>query len=181
NLGIEAEYSLSKRFSVQTGLLYTTKNYKLRGQDYHPPKGYWTNYVKLEDVTGTCKMWDIPVNIRYNAMIKKSSRIFVTTGLSSYLMKKKHYTYNYYYNGIPTTRRRAYDSGDMYWFSVLNISAGFEKTLSGKFSVQLEPFFKQPLTGVGFGSISLSTAGLYISLRYHPSFTHAKQAFSVKL
>ena len=107
-------------------------------------------------------------------MTKKTSRIFVTTGLSSYLMMKENYSYNYYYNGMPVTRSRAYQTSDKYWLSVLNFSAGFEKILNKKFSVQLEPFFKQPLKGIGFGSISLNTAGLYISLRYHPSFRHGR-------
>jgi|SRR5689334_18302064 len=137
-------------------------------EDYHPPKGTWFDYVNLKDVTGNCSMYDIPLNVRYNLVAKKSSNIFISAGLSSYLMKKEQYSYFYYYNGVPTTRDRGYPTSDDYLFSIINFSAGFEKKLNKSFSLQVEPFFKQTLTGVGFGSISLNSTGIYFSLRYNP-------------
>ena len=175
NLGFMVEYGLSKKFSLQTGLIYTKKNYKMKGEDYHPPKGYWTDYVKVEDVTGNCSMLDVPLNLRFNAVRKKSSNIFFGAGLSTYLMKEENYTFYYYYNGNPTTRERSFDTDEHYLFSILNISAGYERKLSHAFSLQVEPFFKQSLTGVGFGDISLNSTGIYFSLRYNP-LKPAKQA-----
>jgi len=168
NLGVMVEYRLSKKFSIQSGLIYTKKNYKMYGDDYHPPKGSWFDYVHLEDVTGDCTMFDIPLNARFNAVRKKSSNIFVSAGLSTYLMREENYSYFYYYNSTPTTRDRNYEANSEYLFSILNISAGYEKKLSSAFSLQVEPFFKQPLTGLGFGEINLNSAGVYFSLRYNP-------------
>jgi Outer membrane protein beta-barrel domain len=168
NLGVVVEYRLSKTFSLQSGLIYTKKNYKMYGDEYHPPKGSWFDYVNLEDVTGSCMMFDIPLNVRYNAVRKKSSNIFVSAGLSTYLMREENYSYFYYYNTVPTTRDKNYEANSEYLFSILNISAGYEKKLSNAFSLQVEPFFKQPLTGLGFGEINLNSAGIYFSLRYNP-------------
>jgi hypothetical protein len=168
NIGLMVEYAVSSKFSIQTGAIYTKKNYKMNGEDYHPPKGYWTDYVNLEDVTGNCSMIDIPLNLRYNAVRKKSSNIFVAAGLSTYLMKQEEYAYYYYYGGTPTTRNKTYKSNAGYPFSILNFSVGFEKKVSRTFSFQVEPFFKQTLTGVGFGDISLNSTGVYFSLRYNP-------------
>jgi hypothetical protein len=168
NIGLMIEYAVSSKFSIQTGAIYTKKNYKMNGEDYHPPKGYWTDYVNLEDVTGNCSMIDIPLNLRYNAVRKKSSNIFVAAGLSTYLMKQEEYAYYYYYGGTPTTRSKTYESNAGYPFSILNFSVGFEKKVSRTFSFQVEPFFKQTLTGVGFGDISLNSTGVYFSLRYNP-------------
>jgi Outer membrane protein beta-barrel domain len=173
------EYQLSKKFSLQAGLIYTKKNYKMNGEDYHPPKGTWLDYVKLEDVTGNCTMLDIPINARFNAVRKKSSNIFFSAGLSSYLMSEENYSFFYHYSGVPTTRERTYDANSEYLFSILNISAGYEKKLSRAFSLQVEPFFKQSLTGVGFGEISLNSTGVYFSLRYNP-LKPAKQAPTAK-
>jgi hypothetical protein len=168
NIGLIVEYAVSSKFSIQTGAIYTKKNYKMNGEDYHPPKGYWTDYVNLEDVTGNCSMIDIPLNLRYNAVRKKSSNIFIAAGLSTYLMKQEEYAYYYYYSGTPTTRSKTYESNAGYPFSILNFSVGFEKKVSRTFSFQVEPFFKQTLTGVGFGDISLNSTGVYFSLRYNP-------------
>jgi hypothetical protein len=179
NLGLTVEYKLSKKFSLQSGLIYTRKNYKMNGEDYHPPKGSWFDYVTLEDVTGDCSMFDIPLNARFNAVRKKSSNIFVSAGLSTYLMNEENYSYFYYYNSTPTTRERSYDANSQYFFSILNISAGYEKKLTKAFSLQVEPFFKLPLTGLGFGEIDLNSAGVYFSVRYNP-LVGGKQTPTVK-
>ena len=78
------------------------KNYSAEGKDFHPPKHYWTNYVTLNSLDGNCVMWDIPLNVRYNITTKPSNTWFVSTGLSSYIMRKQAYTYDYIYIGSPT-------------------------------------------------------------------------------
>ncbi|MGB8193305.1 MAG: outer membrane beta-barrel protein [Chitinophagaceae bacterium] len=168
NLGLMIGYNISRRFSVQAGALYTLKNYKSRGEDYHPPKGYWTDYVKLETVTADCNMWDIPVNLRYNIIPKKSANLFASAGLSSYLMNKEDYDFFYYYNGNPVSRYRSLGSQSKDWFSVLNLSIGYERQLNKNFSVQAEPFFKQSLKGVGFGNVKLNSTGVFLSVKYKP-------------
>lgn len=170
NVGLTVGYNISRRFSIQAGAIYTTKNYRSRGSDYHPPKGYWTEYVKLETVTADCDMWDIPINLRYNLVPKHRTNLFVSTGLSSYLMKSEDYYYRYYYvnNPNPMYRERAYDTNTQHWGAVLNFSLGYERQLSKSFSVQAEPFFKQPLKGVGFGKVKLNSTGIYFSVKYKP-------------
>jgi hypothetical protein len=175
NLGLTVAYNISNRFAIQTGVLYTAKNYKSYGKDYHPPKGYWTDYVKLETVTAECNMWDIPLNLRYNLAPRKASNLFASAGLSSYLMQKEEYDYFYYYNGNAVNRHRSYDSDSKHWFSVLNLSVAYERQVSKSFSLQAEPFFKQPLRGVGFGSVKLNTTGIYFTLKYRPPAHTAKQ------
>jgi hypothetical protein len=168
NLGLTIGYNISRRFAVQTGAIYTIKNYKSRGEDYHPPKGYWTDYVKLETVAADCDMWDIPINLRYNLVPKHRSNLFVSTGLSSYFMRSEDYDFFYYYNGNPVNRYREYETKTKHWFSVLNLSVGYERQVSKNFSVQAEPFFKQPLKGVGFGNVKLNSTGIFFSVKYKP-------------
>jgi hypothetical protein len=170
NVGLTVGYNISRRFSIQAGAIYTIKKYKSRGSDYHPPKGYWTEYVKLETVTADCNMWDIPINLRYNLVPKHRTNLFVSTGLSSYLMSSEDYYYRYYYanNPNPMYRERKYDTNTRHWGAVLNLSIGYERQLSKHFSIQAEPFFKQPLKGVGFGSVKLNSTGIFFSVKYKP-------------
>jgi hypothetical protein len=170
NVGLMVGYNISRRFTVQAGAIYTIKNYKSRGSDYHPPKGYWTEYVKLESVTADCDMWDIPINLRYNLVPKHRSNLFVSTGLSSYFMGSEDYDYRYYYanNPNPMSRYRTYDTNSKHWASILNFSIGYERQISKSFSIQAEPFFKQPLKGVGFGNVKLNSTGIYFSVKYKP-------------
>ncbi|HYF33613.1 MAG TPA: outer membrane beta-barrel protein [Chitinophagaceae bacterium] len=168
NFGATVAYNISRRLAVQTGAIYTTKNYKSNGSDYHPPKGYWTDYVKLETVTASCSMWDIPLNLRYNMTPRKKSNFYASAGLSSYLMQQEDYDFFYYYNGAPVSRYRSMDNSSKHWMSVLNLSVAYERQLGKNFSLQAEPFFKQPLNGVGFGSVRLNSTGVYFTLKYKP-------------
>ena len=171
NYGLQIGYRFTPRWSMNTGVLFTRKNYTSRGKDFNPPKGSWLDNVNLDMVEGDCLMFDIPVNIRYDLNQNNSQRVYVSTGLSSYLMKKEDYHYYYQYtNGSPGYRHRSSSSTERHWLGILNLSAGFEKSINKKFSVQAEPYLKIPLKGIGYGNIQLNSYGVYFSLKYKPGF-----------
>jgi hypothetical protein len=166
NIGITGAYHFNSRWSVQTGVLYTKKNYKLNGSDYNPPKHYWTQYVDLQTVEGYCRMWEVPVLARYTFPSGSSRHFFVSTGLSSYFMKKESYDYYYMQNNTPYDRQWTNNTHLIHWFSILHLSAGVEKQLNRHLALEMQPYAKLPLGGVGFGAIRLSSFGINFSLRY---------------
>jgi hypothetical protein len=94
--------------------------------------------------------------------------VFAGAGLSSLLMKREQYTYNYdpvYGRPVPS-----YDievaNGSRHFLKVLNLSAGYERLLGPRWAVQAEAFAKLPLAGVGYGAVRLRSAGVFFSLRY---------------
>jgi len=180
NFGAQVSYSLSKRWSLNTGFIYTKKNYSAEGEDFHPPKHYWTNYVTLNSLDGNCAMWDIPLNVRYNITTKPTNTWFVSTGLSSYIMRKQAYTYDYMYMGAPTTRDWETSSQENEWFKILNLSAGYERALNKSWSIQAEPFLKIPLSGIGFGSMDMSSYGILVGIKYKPVFNKTKTTPTAK-
>jgi hypothetical protein len=167
NIGILGGYQFSRHWSVYTGIIYTKKNYELNGSDYHPPKHYWTQYVKLETVEGYCRMWEVPLLARYTFNPGSKTAFFASTGISSYFMKKQAYNYSYKTNmGVPATAAWSNDSTFTHVFSILHLSAGFEKRLGKHMNWQIEPYAKIPLGGVGFGNIRLSSFGINFSVQY---------------
>jgi len=166
NIGLMGGYQFSKHWSAYTGIIYTKKNYTLNGNDYHPPKHYWTQYVQLEKVDGYCRMWELPLLARYTFSPASKTAFFASTGLSSYFMKKQGYTYSYKSNGIPGTSYWTNDSTFNHVFSILHISAGFEKSFGKHMNWQIEPYAKIPLGGVGFGNIRLSSFGINLTVQY---------------
>jgi hypothetical protein len=166
NIGATAQLYITKRFAIQTGVIYTKKSYTAHGNDFHPPKDYWLAYVDLKKVEGSCWMLDIPVNIRYDIVQSRRGRVFASAGVSSYIMTKEDYDYYYYYNSVNSTGSWLNKTGSTDLFSVGNVSAGYERMIGRNVSFQLEPYFKVPLRGVGFGKIDLSSYGLYLSMRY---------------
>lgn len=166
NLGMMAGYHFSNRWSVHTGLIYTQKNYKVAGKDFTAPKGTWVSYYNLENVTGYCRMWEVPLQVRYTMGKNDKKSSFFSAGLSSYFMTKESYDYFYYYNNQPVTRHSTLDSDDKHLLSIAHFSVGFENKISKKWALQVEPYAKIPLGGVGYGSIRLSSFGLNFSLQH---------------
>lgn len=172
NVGLQIGYRISDRWSVNTGIIYTTKYYKADSQDFKP-KDRWYSYIKLEDgVTGNCSMFDIPVNVRYDVSFNNRRRFFISTGLSTYLMDRQNYSFSYYsWNGTgPIPADSSYTKNYNYVFSVLNLSAGYERMIGKNFSLQVEPFLKLPLKGLGYGNMRMNSYGIFFSLKYKPDF-----------
>jgi hypothetical protein len=161
-VGILAGYHFSKTISLHTGAIYTQKNYKMVGSDFTAPKGSMVSYYNLETVDGYCRMWEVPVMVRYTLHKNKQRAIYFGTGLSSYFMTNENYNYAYQYNGVPVVRNSDYKSTDTHVLSIVDLSVGFEKKIGNQLYMQVEPYGKLPLGGVGYGSISLSSFGLNV-------------------
>jgi hypothetical protein len=171
NIGIIVGYRFTERLSVQTGLLYSQKHYTAVGDSYKGYPGYITGNpnLKMKWVQANCFMWDVPVNIRYDWLLKKKQRAFASVGVSSYFMNKEdlHYYYSYYNN--PAYKAWVNEENRSFWMSALNLSIGFEQRISHVLSIQAEPFMKVPVREIGSGKIELNSFGIFLSLKYSPA------------
>jgi hypothetical protein len=164
--GIMIGYHLNNNWSIHTGGLYTRKNYKMDGGDFKAPAGSWVANYKLETVDGFCNMWEIPLLLRYTFDTKTKTSAFVSSGLSSYLMTRENYNYFYYYNGNPVRRNANYPNGKTHMFSIWKISGGWVRNTGKNSSFIVEPFANVPLSGLGFGSVRLSSFGVNFSYQF---------------
>ena len=156
------EYRLTKKLTLQTGINYSKKKYTGNFEYYRA----WTNGTATKPLTvdGICSVVDIPINLRLNAFQTNRNTFFISGGVSSYLMSDEIYTYNYAW-GPPKIRDWTGSSSSFYW-STLNLSAGIERKMTKHFTLQVEPFMKTPLVGVGRGLVNLYSSGLLFSTKY---------------
>jgi len=168
--GLGFQYTIKDRFSIRTGFYSSRKVYSASAAEYHAPPAFYTYYPYLEKVDADCKVYEIPLSVTYNFSRSARKNWFVSTGLSSYLMKKE--TYNYYYKTSPTgtTRTREYTLLDQnkHYFSVMTISGGYQRTINKSISLTAEPYVKLPLSGVGYGKVDLNSAGIMFTLGIKP-------------
>ncbi|MBL0884489.1 MAG: hypothetical protein IBJ16_14295 [Chitinophagaceae bacterium] len=164
--GIMIGYHFNKNWSVHTGGLYTRKNYKIAGSDFKAPTGTWVANYKLETVDGYCNMWEVPLLLRYTFNAISKTKVFVSSGLSSYFMTRENYNYFYYYNGLPVRRNANYPDGKTHLFSILKLSAGLIRDTNNSAALAVEPFANLPLGGLGFGSVRLSSFGINVSYQF---------------
>ncbi len=171
NIGLMAGYRFTERLSVQAGLMYSEKHYTAVGNAYKVFPGYNLNNpsFKMNYVQANCFMWDMPVNLRYDWLLRKKQRAFMSTGLSTYFMNKEDLHYHYTFYGNYRYKALVNDENASYWLAAVNFSIGYEQKISRFFSVQAEPFIKIPAGEIGYGKINLNTLGILFSIKYSPA------------
>jgi hypothetical protein len=166
DLGILMGFDISKRWSVEAGIFTDKKSYYTDGEYFNASKIYLPANSKITWVAGNCRMWEIPVSVKYSFKQKKNSSWFAAAGVSSYLMKEENYNYNYYYTltGQNVERAKSYSNASRNLLSVAQISVGYTHRL-GKFAdLRIEPYLKYAVNGAGVGSLPLQSAGFHIGL-----------------
>ena len=165
-MGLHLEYRIWQGFSVVSGVFYSQKNYladnslSLYGDygGYQPPEP--------EYIDASCGVVEIPLNLRFYALDGYRHKLFLSAGLSSYFMRSEDYTLVYnsgYYKDYTYEVRNE----NRHLFAIYNISAGYQRRLTGRWALELEPFLKIPAQGVGIGSVKLNSMGAFVHLKYN--------------
>lgn len=166
-------YTFNNRLTVRTGFYMTDKIYTAAPKDYKP-KVPVPGAQYLTKIGADCKVYEIPLSLTYNFSRSAKQGIFAGAAVSSLFMKKETYQYVYDYPGQPTyTYTKSYSNENKHFFSILTLSAGYQRKLTNFLSVAAEPYLKLPLTGVGHGKVKLSGGGVQFSFLVSP-FAKAK-------
>lgn len=162
--GVGVSYFIKPRLSVSSGVFYSFKPYSSDGENQ---SGYGNEPNR---VFGECDILDIPINLRYYPIEGKVQRVFASVGLSSYLMLEEYYQLEYQdpVTGYPYIDEISVSGANNHFLGVVNISAGYERKLGKQLSLQVEPYFKIPINGLGEGNISLKSTGIFVGLNFYP-------------
>jgi Outer membrane protein beta-barrel domain len=155
--GILAGFRFNERFAIETGFIWDQKYYYTSGEYFKNNMPYPPN----SSVNGHCDMIEIPLLVRYDFAASKNHGFFAKAGFSSYLMTHQYYSKKVNgqdFGSWPVTQQQNY------YFSVAQISAGYEFSINGKTKIQIEPYLKIPLQGLGEGSLPISSAGIYFGI-----------------
>lgn len=165
--GLVAHYQVFRRWSIATGIMYSSKNYVGTGRDYRPPQGYWraeTNGVIPLEITGACKVLENPVLVQYRLVNVGKNRLTITAGMSSYYLLSESYSFQFSAPNPGATEVWNSPQTSLYWFGITNVSLAYERVINARISVGIEPYLKIPVTGMGWSSFY--STGTYLSLRY---------------
>ena len=155
------------RFTLRTGVYAARKIYSAGPNDY---KLSWQpSNIKFKGADADCYVVEIPVGLYYNFAERNKSNWFAGASLSSYLMKRE--TYNYQFEtstGNPYYYKYSVKNENKHYFSVLDLSAGYSLHLSKTVSLSAEPYVKIPLSGIGVGKVQLNSTGVLFTLGIKP-------------
>ena len=166
-LGFTAGYQVFKNLSIQTGFFVSSKKYVAGPNDYKPKAGSYWSIVDITKIDASCRVYEVPITVRYDFNKSKKINFFSSAGLSSFFMKKEDYHYYYIRYGTPRNAIASY-SGNQHLFSVLRIGAGAEQKISSQFALNISPGFSLPLAGVGEGKVKLYSTDLVVGLKFTP-------------
>lgn len=171
SFGLAANYRISPRLSVSTGIAYSTKVYSAQPYQYKAPWASSNAGSYAQSIDADCRVLDVPVNLNYNFSKSPKRTMFASAGVSSYFMLKEKYTLiaKKSQPGYPAYPNRSYDysNQNQHLLSVLNLSVGMAKPLSKQTSLVIEPYARLPLTGIGQGEVNLKSIGLNLQLQYN--------------
>jgi len=171
DFAVQLSVKLTSRLSISTGAAYTIKPYQTGLGNYRKNSpgwsaGLWTSNAKPNIVNANCYVLDIPLNINYQLYSKGVNSFTVSTGLSSYLMLKEDYSFNF-----PDPAKNAVDlniaNQNQHLLSVLNLEATYQRRFSNKLGLVLQPYLKLPLTQIGFGQVNLQSAGVAVGFSWN--------------
>ena len=163
--GLLAGYQFSKRWSIETGLLYSKKMYKSEGKyfDTKEMRSSMPPGMELMDVKGYNHLIEIPLQVKYDFGVRAKHNFFSTAGFSSYMIILEKNQYNMMNNGVEEQMNGEYTDRKNYVAGSFNLSAGYELP-AGKFRMRFEPFTQIPLKGMGIGKLPLTSFGFRIAI-----------------
>ncbi len=162
--GLLAGYHFTKHFSIETGLLWDRKKYYTDGKYFNKSRTTIPDFVTILNMNGSCNMFEIPLNARYNFVQNKKGGFFVAAGLSSYIMKNEKYNYSAEAYGQNYDANKSYNNSTKNWFSIIDVNAGYERSIKNIGNFRIEPYIKLPLKGIGIGSLPVLSTGLNIGI-----------------
>lgn len=157
-------YRINNNWSVESGLLWDKKNYYSPGKYFDKGKTGLSSDYNIHYLNGFCKMFELPLNVKYDFFSKKQNGFYAVAGLSSYFMKKENYSYFTTHFSEPNVPgyfgNRDYKNSTTNLFSVINISGGYQFVFKNNNTLRIEPYFKVPLSGLGIGKLPFMSTGI---------------------
>jgi hypothetical protein len=164
NLGFTLRYQFAESISVEAGALWARKNYYTAGEYLDTGFLKLPSHSTVKTAAGYCNMIEIPINIRYDFSASQKRTWFIAGGLSSYLMFQEDYDITYERYNMPYIKNYGYSHSTKDWFAIMNLSIGYQKSLSKRTNISIAPYVKLPLRGIGIGKLPISSTGIFLSL-----------------
>jgi hypothetical protein len=160
--GIVGGFRWGKHWAIETGILWTQKKYYSDGKNVTVDKMGLPNHTTVINMDGQCSIIELPVLVRYHFAETAKHNWFAAAGMSSYFLKQEEYYCLYKRYNTSYYAEKNYQNTSNNWFSVLQLSAGYQMQLGKRGSLRLEPFVKLPVAKVGIAKLPITSKGINI-------------------
>jgi hypothetical protein len=162
--GLVFAAGVSQKFTISTGAVYSSTPYSAGYDNFTLPYQPKTSPVSL---SANCQMLDIPINIGYQVYNQGKNMISLGTGLSSYIMLQQDYNFVYSSSSGIAPKDYSVPNSSSYLFKILNLNATYERQISSKAGITIQPYLKLPLADIGYSQVKLQTTGIAVGLSWN--------------
>ena len=162
SVGMLLGFHLNKKLAVETGFIISNKDYSSGGQYFDLSKisASMPSGMQLIQVNSSTQVLEIPINFKYDVLMTGKSGLFLSGGLSSYILTNERNLYQASLNGTKETMTGNYPAHHNYFAASVNVSVGYEYKLRKNVKLRLEPYIQIPLKMTGMGSMHVRSLGL---------------------
>ncbi len=164
SVGVVLGYAFGKSLAVEAGIMLDEKHYYSEGEYLDTTKLHLPAHSTVDNLIGTCSMLEIPINIKY--AFTQHRRWFVSSGLSTYIMKSENYDLYYRRYSTAYEKNYTYTNSTTNWLAIFNVSVGYQQAFTNGFKLSVAPYMRMPLTGVGIGKLPINSTGVLIGLSH---------------
>jgi len=159
-----AGFRFAKRWSIESGIHIEKKEYYTNGA--HTNKAFLNPAGTVLWIESESRLLEIPLTVKYDALLKKRHNLFVATGLSSYIINREDFEYEEEVNGVIQKSNVAFTKATSNLFSTINFSLGYQYRLGKIGSIRIEPYLNLPISGIGKGESPVISKGIYVGWVY---------------
>lgn len=182
--GLTSEYKISKNLSFNSGInlnRQTTSFVSSKAEEAVAENTAFSASIAsiINNNFSDAKLVgiDLPLNLKYSIIRKKSS-YFISTGISAYTLINEKYLnnisiVNYGFNGVQSSNiitEKENPKGSFSYFNLartLNLSLGISYPLKNNNSLSIEPFVKYPLGGLGYENLKIGSSGVSLKMNFN--------------
>jgi hypothetical protein len=164
--GLLAGFHLKTKLAIESGFILSTKYYASAGEYFNMSKLSATmpSGMKLIRVRSKISVLEIPINMKYDVLKVKNGNLFVSGGISSYILINEKNQYQGLLNGNNEIMTGNYPEHQNYFAASINVSAGYEHSVGKNVRLRIEPYFQIPMKRIGMGSMHVVSAGVYLAI-----------------
>jgi hypothetical protein len=164
SVGLLAGYAFNGRWSVESGLRFSRKNYYSDGDYFKMDNADSSMPSDMEvlSVEGASNVMEVPLRVIYNFAPKERGGYFATAGLNSFILTKESNEYLTLRNGTAGNMTAVYNDVHRYFAAALELGGGFEYSLKKRQKLRIETYLQFALKGIGVGNLPVSGAGIQI-------------------
>jgi opacity protein-like surface antigen len=173
SFGIYSNYQLSKRFSLELGVYYANKGYKI--DDITFTTANYPEEAGKGSVFYNYRYIDVPLNMNFY-IINKKVKLFLSTGLTAniFINQKGVIKSDEFDVSIFNERNKPFRDNTAPFNIAFNGSLGLEYELSQHFTLRLQPHYQRFLTTIDTSkwindeyTVKLYNYGIRLGASYH--------------